>query len=95
MPSSIFTRAVELDPDLTEAHVGLGTLHSAGFHGLLGNDASFRAEEERGLSSGASILNTLATVHAKRGDTERAVELLRISLRKGRTTVSFRQVCVI
>ena len=60
---------------------------SASFHGLLGDEASFRADEERALSSGVNpFSNILATVHAKRGDTERAIELLRSSLRQGQAT---------
>jgi len=54
------------------------------FYGLLGDDASMRATEAR-APAGAhpSSANLLAIVHLKRGETERAVELLGDSLRHG------------
>ena len=62
-------------------------LYLACFHGLLGEEDAFLAEEARAFE--ASNLNTfellhLATVHAKTGGTERAAELLRLALRQGR-----------
>ena len=49
------------------------------FYGLLGERASFLAEEERVVSSGfnAGDFYILAAVAAKLGETDRAVELLR------------------
>jgi len=58
----------------------------ASFYGLLGERASMLAEEKRGLQTAdfsPPQVHVLAAVHAKRGDTERAVELLRRSLRQG------------
>ena len=71
-------------------HVGT-RFYSASFYGLLGEEASFLAEEERALSSGFNFLvDSLAAVHAKRGNTERAIELLHRSLRQGRTENSWK-----
>ena len=60
-------------------------LFLACFHGLLGEHASFLAEEERILEKGDFDfeLYGLAAVHAKLGETERAVELLRNIMRQG------------
>ncbi len=61
-------------------------LLSASFYGLLGERGSMLAEEERALNAADSSpwdIHHLAAVRAKMGDTERAIELLRLSLRRG------------
>ena len=67
-------------------HVGM-RLFLASFLGLVGERDSFLVEEERALEI-ADVnpfeLPALAAVHAKLGESERAVELLRRSLRSGR-----------
>jgi TolB-like protein len=67
-------------------HVGM-RLFLAIFLGLVGERDSFLVEEERALEIAdvnAFELPALAAVHAKLGESERAVELLRRSLRSGR-----------
>ncbi len=56
------------------------------FYGLLGEQASSLAEEERALASNVSgyAWYYLAAVRARLGDTERAIELLRRVVRRGR-----------
>ena len=59
----------------------------ASFYGLVGERDSFLAESQRALEStdiNPWALQRLATVHAKLGESERAVELLRRMLRSGR-----------
>ena len=59
----------------------------ASFYGLIGEHESFLAESRRALEvtdMDAHVLPGLAAVHARRGESERAVELLRQSLRSGR-----------
>ena len=65
---------------------------SASFLGLLGDEASFLEEEERALSSGfnAMWLQVLATVRARRGDMDGAIELLHEMLRRGRTSLHWK-----
>ena len=69
-------------------HVAM-RLFLASFHGLIGDGESFLAESARALEI-ADInvmqLRYLAATHARRGESERAVELLRRSLRSGRVT---------
>ena len=58
------------------------------FYGLLGEDAAFFAQEQRALETAdfhAFALNYLVAVHARRGETERAIELLTSSVRPGQT----------
>ena len=61
-------------------------LFLACFYGLLGEQDSSLAEEERALASNVSVwsLYYLAAVRARLGDTERAIELLRRVVRRGR-----------
>ena len=61
-------------------------LLSASFYGLLGQRDSMLAEEKRALGTAdfsAWELHQLASVHAKRGDLDRAIELLRRSFQQG------------
>ena len=57
----------------------------ASFYGLLGDEAAFHAHEERALSAdlNAWAFDFVVAVHARRGETERAVELLRQCVRGG------------
>ena len=81
-------RGVEtLEPKL-EAYPDNTRMRSylASFYGLLGERASFLAEEERAVSSNVNsfALYELAAVRAKLGETDRAIELLRRTVRQGR-----------
>ena len=69
----------------------------ASFYGLLGDEAAFNAHEERALSAD---LNTwtfefVVAVHARRGETERAVEILRQMVRGGLTPGGYLQLAFI
>jgi len=58
----------------------------ASFYGYLGERATLSTETERALDSGDFFgweLTFLAVAHARLGETERAVELLRRGLRQG------------
>jgi tetratricopeptide (TPR) repeat protein len=79
---------VELVKPRLEAHPDNMRLRLflASFYGLLGERAAMLAEEERALEAAdfsSWEVHSLAAVHARRGDTERAVELLRRGLRQG------------
>ena len=82
----VWRRGVELLEPKLEAYPDniRMRLYLAGFYGLLG-EQSFSIEEERALS--ANIIpwgyEHLAAVHAKRGETERAIDLLRAALQQG------------
>ena len=62
-------------------------LFLASFYGLIGEHESFLAESRRALEvtdMDAYVLPSLAAVHARRGESERAVEILRRLLHSGR-----------
>ena len=84
---AIWRRGVDLIEPRLEAHPDNVRLRLllASFHGLLGDEARFRAEEQRALSEplNAFELYFPAVVHARLGETERAIELLRRSVRGG------------
>ena len=68
-------------------------LFLASFYGLIGDDESFLAESRRALEvtdMDAYALPGLAAVHARRGESERAVEILRRSLHSGRIEGTWR-----
>jgi TolB-like protein len=72
---------LEVHPDNMRLRLSL-----ASFYGLLGERVAMLAEEERALEAAdfsSWEVHSLAAVHARRGDTERAVELLNRSLRQG------------
>jgi TolB-like protein len=67
-------------------------LYLASFLGLLGEHASFEAEERRALEVpdiAPADLRVLAAVHAALGNSERAIEILRLVLARGRLDPSW------
>ena len=92
----IWRRGVELAEPLVDAysdHFGLRT-YLAAFYGLLGEDAASSIEERRALSvdeGNVFELYYLASAHAALGNTDRAVDLLRHTLARGRIHPSWKE----